>query len=80
MTVDVGEIKSSTASFSQGKKQLLSRLKLIAWFLRQMDPNISEFDMIGHLYFPRGSTKIALSQSLIESDGQAKYYIKVHYL
>ena len=80
MTVDVGEIKSSSASFSKGKAQLLSRLKLSAWFLQHMHSDISKFDMVGHLYLPRGSTKIVLPQSLIESDGPANYFIKIHYV
>ena len=80
MTVDVGEIKSSTAGFSKGKAQLISRLKLSAWFLQQMYPGLAKFYMVGNLYVPRGSTKVALTKSLVETDGPADYFIKVHYL
>ena len=76
--MDVGEIKSSSESFSEA--QLLSRLKLSAWFLQQTHSSISKFDMVGHLYLPRGSTKVVVPQSLIESDGWANYFIRIHYL
>lgn len=53
----VGEFKGSGNGYRGAKAQLITRLKLLEWALRVLNPNLKSIAKTGKVYMPRAEIR-----------------------